>query len=111
MQQSQATPGKKLKLSVHSDHAQALQSQGQKFWSAIKGRTISPDDRVAFQGMLLEVKGTKPKGAIQVAERTAIKMEVSKSPVTLTCAQCGQEHDSPRESCSSCGQGLPLVAL
>ena len=111
MRDTQAQPGKKLKLQIHQDDAPALQSQGQDFWSAIKGRTISPDDRVAFRGMLLEVKGTKPKGAIQVGERTAIKMEVATSPVTLACAGCGRQHQAPQESCASCGQDLPLVSL
>lgn len=111
MSVTQALPGKKVKLEVSQDDAATLREHGQAFSMALLGKTITPDSLVAFGDVLLDVKGTKPKGPIEVVKNTAIKMSISKERPSITCPGCGQAHSTAAESCPQCGAELNVVTL
>ena len=111
MTTTQSMPGKKVKLEVYAEDAPGLREKGSDFFAALQGATISPQDQVLFGSYLIDVKATKPKGAIQVVKDTAVQVTISKKPVRLTCASCGREQDGLSDTCSQCGSQLNLVSL
>lgn len=111
MTTTQAAPGKKVQLEIYSGDAGGLRERGQAFFEALQGQVVKPDDQVIFENLMLSVKGTKPKGPVQVGRQTAIKMSISKAPLSLDCPKCGHSHNEPQSNCTQCGTGMGLISL
>lgn len=111
MSVTEAMPGKKVKLEVFADDAAVLREKGMDFFKAIQGKTISTDHKLLYDGVLLGVAATKPKGAVEVSGKTAIKMSITKTPLSVSCPHCGKMQDSPQDKCAGCGAELPVVSV
>jgi len=111
MHDAQTMPGKKVKLEVYQGDADALREKGQEFFQAMQGQVVQEDGQVVFGNVIMMVKATKPKGPVEIGKYTAIKMSLSKKPVSISCPHCGREQAEARTSCQDCGQGLPVVEL
>lgn len=111
MSLEQAVPAKKVKLEINAAQADILREKGQAFIDALRGKVIKPDDSVVFGSMIMDVKATKPKGAVMIDKKTAVKMSITKNPVEINCPECGQAHQQPVETCSQCGARMDMVTL